>query len=98
MNREEQAERDFVLDRDRECVLAKRDRSHVCTKLRTPHRSDNRRLLTVEHVKERGKMAMGLRAKSDRHHMVAMCWDGNVAVPSREVREWLRDYLLEVNG
>ena len=98
MNAHERDEREYVLERDRECVLHKRDPGHVCRKLGSKHRADNRRLLTVEHVKERGKMAMSLRATSDRWHMVAMCWDANVAVPNRETREWIRDYLKEVEG
>jgi hypothetical protein len=80
-------------ERARECVLVKRDPTHRCSKMGSPHRSDNIRLLTVEHVKERGKMAMGKKADDDRWHMVAMCWDANDAVQSRVVREWMRDYL-----
>ena len=95
-------ERQFVLERDRECVLAKRARAlgerHQCrTAFGDPHRSDNLRLMSLEHVKERGKMAMSKKADDDRYHMVTMCYLANVAVPSRIVREWLRDYLEEVN-
>lgn len=93
----EKREREFVIARDGECVLVKRDPSHVCHRMGFPHRADSKRLLTVEHVKERGKMAMGIKASSDRQHMVAMCFDANVAVPSRVVREWLREYLAKVN-
>lgn len=95
MNAEEQEERAFVIKRDGECVLHKRDPEHVCRSpwgdAHAPTRTD---LLTVEHVKDH--LMMGRRAASDRRHMVAMCWGGNVGVPSKEVRAWLRSYLLEV--
>lgn len=95
MTPEEQREREFVMSRDGECVLAKRDSSHVCHRMGFPHPASSVRLLTVEHVKD--APMMGRRAPSDRQHMVAMCFDANVAVPSREVRAWLREYLAKVN-
>lgn len=95
MNDQERRERAFVLDRDKECVLAKRDPRHMCRRMGSSHKSNVLRLLTVEHVKD--QPMMGKRAPSDRRHMVAMCLDANVAVPSKEVREWLRDYLKRVN-
>lgn len=40
---------------------------------------------------------MGRRAPSDRKHMVALCLDANVGVPSKAEREWMRQYLASVN-
>jgi hypothetical protein len=93
---EEKRERAFVIDRDGECVLVKRDPAHQCHRMGFPHRATVTRLLTVEHVKD--APMMGRRAASDRQHMVAMCFDANVAVPSREVRAWIREYLAKVNA
>ena len=94
MNDAEKLERQYVLERDRFCVLFIRDPEHVCHRVGSQHRSSNKRLLTVEHVKDHSMM--GKRAPSDRKHMVAMCLDANVAVPSKAVREWIRDYLRRV--
>jgi hypothetical protein len=94
VNAEERAERQYVIDRDGECVLVKRDPDHVCRRLGFPHRSSTKRFLTVEHVKD--QPMMGKRAPSNRWHMVAMCWDGNVAVQSKVVREWIREYIRRV--
>lgn len=97
MNDRERLERQHVIDRDGRCVFAILDPEHVCRRLGVPHRSDAKHLLTVEHVKHRGMLAMGRRAPSDRRHMVACCLDKNVAVPSKVEREILRTYLEEVN-
>lgn len=96
MNTREQEERAFVIRRDGECVLAKMNDLHVCRRMGTPHRPDMPHLLTVEHVKDQSMM--GRRAPSDRKHMVAMCLDANVAVPSKDTRQWLREYLRRVNA
>lgn len=82
------------MSRDGMCVLAIRDPRHQCRRLGFPHRPDVIRLLTVEHIKD--QPMMGKRAPSDRRHMVAMDFDANVAVPSREVRDWIREYLRRV--
>jgi len=94
MNSAGQLERQHVLDRDRFCVLFIRDPEHACHRMGFPHRPSNKRLLTVEHVKDNAMM--GKRAPSDRRHMVAMCFDSNVAVPSKAMREWIREYLRRV--
>jgi hypothetical protein len=94
MNDEERREREYVLERDRVCVLFIRDPEHVCHRMGFPHRPSNKRLLTVEHVKDHAMM--GKRAPSDRWHMVAMCFDANVAVQPKVVREWIREYIRRV--
>lgn len=94
MNDAERSEREHVLRRDGRCVLHIRDERHVCRRMLMAHRPDSLRMLTVEHVKD--QPMMGRRAPSDRRHMVAMCYDANVAVPSKEVRAWIRDYLSRV--
>lgn len=88
-------EREFVLRRDGECVLFKRDPSHRCSFMGTEHRPGDIKRLTMEHVKD--APMMGKRAPSDRKHMVALCLDANVRVPSRVEREWMRAYLAEMN-
>lgn len=87
-------ERQHVIDRDGECVLFKMDADHRCARIGIPHNPNKKTWLTVDHVKD-GPM-MGKRAPSDRKHMVAMCLDGNVSVPSKEVRAWQRDYLRKI--
>lgn len=85
-----------VFARDGRCVLAVLDAQHVCRdRWGTPHRSDATRLLTVEHVKT--ELRLGLRAPSDLRHLVAMCWAGNVGVPSKDQRQAIRVYLAAVN-
>lgn len=88
-------ERAFVLRRDGECVLFKRDPSHRCSFMGREHRPNDAKRLTMEHVKD--APMMGRRAPSDRKHMVALCLDANVAVPSKAERDWMRDYLAKVN-
>jgi hypothetical protein len=46
---------------------------------------------TVEHVQDLPRM--GRRASSDEHHLVAMCAGHNLGVPSRDLRERMREYL-----
>jgi hypothetical protein len=87
--------RETVLLRDRECVLVKRDPLHVCRdqwgNWHVPWHLDK---LSLEHVKD--DLRMGVRAPSDPAHLVAMCHAANVAVPSKEVRAWMREYLEAV--
>lgn len=92
MNRVTQAVRLAVLDRDRSCFGVRVDPSHVCRdQWGIPHPSDDRRFLTLDHVKQQAMM--GRRAPSDVMHMVAMCYALNVGVPSKELREAERAYL-----
>ncbi len=87
--------RTAVLSRDGECVLAKRDRAHVCRDaLGRPHAPWALDMLSLEHVKS--ELRMGVRAPSDAAHLVALCHFANVAVPSKEVRAWMREYLASV--
>lgn len=86
-----------VMQRDKACVLWHRDPSHVCRdKWGRTHAPSNTRLLTVEHVKE--ALRMGVRAPSDLGHLVAMCHAGNVGVPTKEEREWIRDWIADKEG
>lgn len=87
-----QSLRDAVLERDRRCVLFDLDPDHVCRdRWGQLHMPDARHLLTVEHVKS--DLRMGRRAPDDMDHLVAMCWAGNVGVPSKEQRAKIRAYL-----
>lgn len=84
-----------VLRRDRECVLAKMDRTHVCRDVwGNPHPSDDLAKLSLEHVKD--EPMMGRRAPSDLAHLVALCYAANVGVPSKVQRQGFRDYLARV--
>lgn len=71
-----------VMERDKGCVLARLDPSHRCSGY-----------MTVEHVKS--DLRMGKRAPSDLAHLVAMCYGGNVGVPSKTQRAALREYLKD---
>jgi len=81
-----------VMRRDGYCFLYRLDRYHECRNVwGDPHDPRDWSKLTLDHVKDRPML--GRRAPSDVHHLVAMCWAGNVGVPSREVREAERAYL-----
>ena len=84
-----------VLERDGECVLVKRDRFHVCRdQWNRWHAANDLDRLSLEHVKS--ELRAGVRAESDPEHLVAMCHAANVAVPSKDARAWMREYLREV--
>ena len=92
--------RSTVLLRDGACVLfllaLERPGSpspwHICRDVwgneHSPYDLDK---LTLEHVKDQPRM--GRRAPSDPAHLVAMCYQGNVGVPSKKQREAIRAYL-----
>jgi hypothetical protein len=81
-----------VMRRDGGCVLARFDAPHVChDRWGNEHPPTDVRRLTVEHVKD--DLRMGVRAPSDLGHLVAMCYSGNVDVPSKRDRENIREYL-----
>lgn len=87
--------REEVLRRDGRCFLFRLDTSHVCRDTwGTPHSPFDLSLLTVDHVKDEPRM--GRRATSDPQHLVAMCYGGNVGVPSKTVRQAEREYLKAV--
>lgn len=89
----EQAQATFA--RDKACVLWLMDSGHSCRdRFGVPHAPDDMRRMTIEHVKEHS--AMGVRGKL----LVTMCGSGNVGVPSKAQRDWIRDYLRqkEVDG
>lgn len=84
-----------VLVRDRACFLSKMDAGHSCRdQWGNPHAPTDLAMLTLDHVKDAPRM--GKRAPSDLAHLVAMCWAGNVGVPSKAVREAERAYLARV--
>jgi hypothetical protein len=93
-----------VLDRDGRCFLLRLDLAHECRdRWGTPHSPYDKSRLTVDHVvmpTERvpyGSGGMkGKRPPHDERHLVAMCWAGNVGVPSAEVRDAERAYLADV--
>ena len=89
----EMAER--VFDRDRQCVLAKLDKTHGCRdQWGTPHPSWDRGYLTVEHVKS--ELRMGKRAPSDLAHLIALCGSANLRPPTKAQRAMFREYLRGV--
>jgi hypothetical protein len=89
------AERAYVFARDITCIVSKTDLSHQCRdRFGTPHRSDDAKRLTLDHVHDHAQM--GKRAPSDRHHMVLACgWANNEGWCSSHRREE-RAYLAEV--
>lgn len=89
------AVRDAVFARDMACVLWVADHAHQCRdRFGVPHAPFDMKRMTAEHVKD--SIGMGKRAPSDMAHLVAMCAAGNVGVPSKVQREWIRDYLRKV--
>lgn len=89
--------RAFVLDRDGWCVLAKLNPEHQCRDTwGTPHHPADKSRLTIEHVKT--ELRMGVRAPSDKDHLITLCYGANVGVPSKSEREAFRAYLARVNA
>lgn len=81
------AEAEYVLWRDRECVLAKLVRWGTIS----GHECEGR--LTIEHLTRRaGRRVHG------RKHMVACCLHGNVDGDASKWRDELRAYVLRVEG
>ena len=81
-----------VLARDQACFIWRLDRHHVCKdRWGREHSPYETWRLSLDHVKDEPRM--GKRAPSDMAHLVAMCYQGNVKVPSKEVRQAERDYL-----
>lgn len=86
-----------VFARDGACVLSKRNRMHVChDQWGRWHASNDVGRLSLEHVKS--QLRAGQRAESDMAHLVALCHGANVAVPSKDERAWMREYLESANG
>lgn len=65
-NRPHPSEVIAVIARDGGCIALKYDPSHSC---------EGR--ITMAHVPERGKNALGVKPPSDRYHMVAECLKAN---------------------
>lgn len=74
----------YVIQRDGGCVAAQTDPTHLC-----------QGRITVEHVPERGENALGVRAKSNRRHMIALCLGAQGAYWGEMHREVERDWLDE---
>jgi hypothetical protein len=88
MNRD--AVRNEVFERDGGCVAAKVDPAHKCFGA-----------LTLEHVPERGKNALGKKAPTDAQHCIALCYGANSGglQPWAELhREAERAYLERLYG
>lgn len=84
--------RSMVILRDGTCILYRLDLAHICRdKWGEQHNPHDLERLTIEHVKDQPRM--GKRAPSDPGHLVAMCWQGNVGVPSKTQRAAIRAYL-----
>ncbi len=84
---------DYILDRDRICIAARVEGpEHQCrTRFGMPHAPNDRRLLTLDHVHHAA--TLGVRAKSDRWHLVAACGDANnngwCSAHRAEERSWI---------
>ena len=90
---------DYVFRRDRGCVAAQLGYVHTCAdRWGNPHAWDDRSRLTLEHVQDGGTGSMGLRAKSDRHHLVAICARAGVQSWELSHKDELRAYLARVNN
>lgn len=79
--------------RDKACVLWLMSKEHDCRdRFGNPHAPDDLRRMSIEHIKE--SLMAGKRGKL----LVTMCGAGNVGVPSKVQREWIREYLRRVEG
>ena len=86
-----------VYARDRVCFLYRLDSGHQCRNAYgNPHAPGDLAQMTVDHVKD--ALMFGRRAPSDRRHLVTMCYAGNVAVPSKAIRQAEREYLDAMYG
>jgi len=84
----------FVFRRDRSCLAFQADRKHGCTnKWNAPHQPFDWEKLTLEHVPSVHSPADVRR--DDPEHCVTLCWGANVGVPSKALRAFCRDYLLD---
>jgi hypothetical protein len=84
--------RDEVLDRDRVCFLKRLDPRHQCrTIFGLKHASDDRRFLTLDHVKK--QLALGLLKRHKPWFLVAMCGMENNRPPTQATRMAERTYL-----
>jgi hypothetical protein len=89
--------REQVLRRDGACILWRLDSSHVChDRWGDAHSPLDLDRLTLEHVKR--DLRMGRRAENRPDCLVAMCWAGNVGVPSKIQRGAIRGYLAKVEA
>ena len=86
--------REAVLRRDKGCVQALLDLTHVCRdQWGRPHGSYLVDLMTLDHVQE-GYGRMGVRAPSDPAHLVTLCWGAHILTHwATSHRPELRAYL-----
>lgn len=81
-----------VLDRDKVCFMKRIDPAHQCmTRFRRRHASDDRRFLTMEHVKRR--LALGIPKVHKLEQLVALCGFENNRPPTAATRALMRSYL-----
>lgn len=73
---------DQIWERDKICIGVAHDPSHQCSGKRT-----------VDHFWHRPGGVKGKRAPSNKLHLVAMCHDLNVRVPSGNLRMFEREYI-----
>lgn len=88
----------YITRRDGVCLAFRFDRRHSCRgRDGRIHSPDNVLKLTLEHVHDRGESAMGMKAASDEHHLVALChrMNGGGDVASRDLREFCRDWIAD---
>lgn len=87
--------REEILDRDRYCFMKRLDPTHRCRdRLGNYHRANDRRLLTMEHVKP--QLAMGILKKHVPWLIVALCGYENNRPPSKQTRFAMRTYLARL--
>ena len=86
--------RESVLRRDGRCVAAILDPRHICRgQWGYFHAVDALDEMTLDHVQE-GYGRMGVRAPSDREHLVTLCWGAHLLTSwATSHRPELREYL-----
>lgn len=86
-----------VFERDGACVGYRLNSSHICAdQWGTSHSPFALGRMSLEHVKD--DLRMGVKAESDRAHMITLCWRLNLQPPSKEQRAGFREYLARVEG
>jgi hypothetical protein len=88
----------YIVRRDGTCLAFRMDIAHVCRgRDGRIHSPDNAAKLTLDHVPERGRNALGKKADSDEYHLVALCHrlNGGGGSPSHDLRDFERDWIAD---
>ena len=86
--------REYIFERDQVCIGWRINHDHPCRdKWSNPHGPGDLRYMTLDHVPENGRNALGKKAPSDEWHLVAACHAFNVPGPSHDERDAERAWI-----